>query len=112
MKIRITRGANYPASGGPEYPTAPFANIEAAQAWVDAFVAWYNDEHRHSSIGFVTPNERHCGESEELLAKRRCVYEEAKKRNPRRWSGKTRTWKSPNEVFLNPDKETVERLRN
>ncbi|MCP4447295.1 MAG: IS3 family transposase, partial [Myxococcales bacterium] len=61
---------------------------------------------------FVTPNERHCGESEELLAKRRCVYEEAKKRNPRRWSGGTRTWKSPCEVFLNPDKETMERLRN
>ena len=94
----------------PEYPSAPFADIEAAQAWVDAFVTWFNDEHRHSSIGFVTPSERHRGEGEELLAKRRCVYEKAKNRNPRRWSGKTRKWISPAEVFLNPDKETVERL--
>ncbi|MCP4449516.1 MAG: transposase [Myxococcales bacterium] len=75
----------------PEYPTAAFASIEAAQARVDAFVTWYNNEHRHSSIGFVTPAERHDGDSEQLLAKRRCVYEEAKKRNPRRWSGETRT---------------------
>jgi putative transposase len=96
----------------PSYPTAPFVNIEAARAWVDAFVAWYNDEHRHSSIGFVTPSERHRGQSEQLLMKRRCVYEAAKERNPRRWSGETRTWKAPKEVFLNPDKETLERLRN
>jgi len=96
----------------PNYPTAPFATIEVAKAWVLAFVAWYNGEHRHSSIGFVTPNERHCGRSEQLLAKRRCVYEEAKKRNPKRWSGRTRKWTAPNEVFLNPDKETLERLRN
>jgi len=73
----------------PSYPDAPFATIEAAKAWVDAFVAWYNDTHKHSSIGFVTPNQRHCGESEKLLANRRCVYEEAKKHNPRRWSGST-----------------------
>jgi putative transposase len=96
----------------PNYPNAPFASIEGAKAWVDAFVAWYNDMHRHSSIGFVTPNQRHSGESEQLLANRRCVYEEAKKRNPRRWSGSTRRWKAPSEVFLNPDKETLERLRN
>ena len=96
----------------PDYPTAPFANIEAATAWVDAFVAWYNDEHRHSSIGFVTPSERHSGQSEEILRKRRCVYEAARRRTPDRWSGSTRVWEAPEEVFLNPDKATLERLRN
>ena len=48
----------------PEYPTKPFADIQAATSWVDAFVSWYNDEHRHSRIGFVTPSERHAGQSE------------------------------------------------
>jgi len=96
----------------PEYPTKPFADIQAATSWVDAFVSWYNDEHRHSRIGFVTPSQRHAGQSEKLLAQRRCVYEAAKKRNPRRWSGDTRPWKVSEEVFLNPDRETLERLRN
>jgi len=96
----------------PEYPTKPFATIEDARRWVDAFVTWYNDEHRHSRIGFVTPNERHRGSCEKILQQRRCVYEAAKKRNPRRWSCGTRNWKVRKEVFLNPDKETLERLRN
>src|SRR5680860_1061235 len=30
-----------------------------AQAWVKSFVNWYNDEHLHSAIRFVTPNTRH-----------------------------------------------------
>ncbi len=96
----------------PNYPNVPFASIEAAKAWTLAFIAWYNGKHRHSSIGFVTPNQRHSGQSDQLLAKRRLVYEEAKKRTPQRWSGSTRKWTAPSEVFLNPDKETLERLRN
>jgi len=96
----------------PDYPTRPFANIDAASAWVDAFVVWYNNEHRHSSIGFVTPSQRHGGESAKLFSKRTCVYEAAKKRNPMRWSGKTRRWEARDTVFLNPDKGTLERLRN
>jgi transposase InsO family protein len=96
----------------PRYPRRPFASLAAAQAWVDAFVYWYNEEHRHSSISFVTPAQRHRGESEEILAKRRCVYQAAKQRNPERWSGSIRKWEAAEEVFLNPDKQTLERLRN
>tara|TARA_R110002096_G_scaffold77896_8_gene183386 strand:+ start:25413 stop:25673 length:261 start_codon:yes stop_codon:yes gene_type:complete len=57
----------------PNYPTAPFVSIEAATVWVDAFVTWYNGKHRNSPIGFVAPNQRHCGKIEQLLAKRRCL---------------------------------------
>jgi len=96
----------------PEYPTKPFANIEDAKAWVDAFVTWYNEEHRHSRIGFVTPSQRHSGKSEKLLRERRCVYEAAKRRNPRRWTGAVRNWNVRKEVFLNPDRETLERFSN
>jgi len=54
----------------PEYPQKPFDTIEAARAWVTAFVAWYNAEHRHSGIRFVTPDERHRGRENDVLANR------------------------------------------
>lgn len=94
----------------PEYPQAGFAKIEDAQQWCAAFVGWYNNEHRHSAIGYVTPCERHNGEAEAILAKRRYVYEQAKQRHPERWSGHTRTWETPAVVYLNPDKHTLEML--
>src|SRR5207237_9219992 len=43
----------------PAYPRMPFANIVSTHAWVTRFVAWYNGEHRHSAIRYVTPNELH-----------------------------------------------------
>ena len=95
----------------PAYPSKPFATIEEAQAWVTAFVTWYNDEHRHSAICFVTPSQRHSGQSSEILRKRRCVYEAARRKHPHRWSGETRKWKEPRKVFLNRDKETPEERR-
>ena len=38
------------------------------------FVPWYNDEHRHSGIRFVTPGERHRGEDTAVLQQRKAVY--------------------------------------
>jgi len=95
----------------PCYPRKPFENIEAARSWVESFVHWYNEEHRHSAIGYVTPSQRHRGDAEAILNQRRCVYEKAKQRNPERWSGAARSWRVRAEVFLNPDKDTLERLR-
>lgn len=91
----------------PDYPDKPFADIEAARAWVNAFVTWHNEEHQHSSIGFVTPSQRHAGESKTILQARRCVYEKAKRKHPERWSGSIRKWEEPKNVFLNPTKETM-----
>ena len=96
----------------PQYPRKPFASREDAGRWVEDFVHWYNEEHRHSAIGYVTPSQRHLGEAAAILAKRRSVYARAKQRNPERWSGAARSWDAPAEVFLNPDKQTLERLRN
>ena len=45
----------------PEYPSRPFASLEEARAWVAAFVEWYNTQHLHSGIRFVTPDDRHHG---------------------------------------------------
>jgi putative transposase len=90
----------------PGYPTAGFDSLEHAREWVEDFVAWYNTEHLHSGIGFVTPCERHEGSDEETLASRRAVYEAARQRHPERWSRDTRVWSSPSTVYLNPSKQT------
>jgi putative transposase len=93
----------------PEYPHKPFDTIDAARAWVTAFVAWYNAEHRHSGIRFVTPDERHHGRENAVLANRVRVYERARRRHPNRWSRSTRNWTPAPAVFLNPkrNQETI-----
>lgn len=89
----------------PEYPQRPFASLDEAQAWVDRFVAWYNTEHLHSAIRFVTPDDRHFGREKVILAKRRRVYKAARRRHPERWSGPTRNWDPVTTVYLNPEKK-------
>ena len=86
----------------PNYPRQPFDSVDAAWAWVERFVDWYNTEHKHSAIGFVAPDQRHRGRDIELFAARRAVYEEARRRHPARWSRRTRHWDAPAEVALNP----------
>ena len=89
----------------PTYPSQPFSSLDAARQWAAEFVHWYNEEHRHSSIRFVTPGQRHRGEDRPLLQQRTAVYEAARKRTPERWAGKTRNWEPILEVWLNPPKE-------
>lgn len=87
----------------PTYPRRPFESLLAARQWVGTFVQWYNHEHRHSAIGFVTPDQRHTGLDSALLNQRVQVYEAAKARHPQRWSGATRNWQPISIVHLNPD---------
>lgn len=91
----------------PEYPSRPFASLEEARAWVAEFVEWYNTQHRHSGIRFVTPDERHQGRDAEILAGRRVVYERARQRHPNRWSTQTRNWTPINRVRLNPENSSA-----
>jgi putative transposase len=93
----------------PAYPYRPFETLEQARTWVAGFVTWYNTEHRHSGIRFVTPNERHDGREGDVLAHRVRVYERARRKHPNRWSRGTRNWTPAPAVFLNPkrDQETI-----
>ncbi len=84
---------------GPTWPGI-FASSSEAAAWMAGWVAWYNDKHLHSGIGYVTPSSRHTGEDVDLLAKRRLVSERAREANPSRWSGKARSWSRPGAVRL------------
>lgn len=83
------------------YPSKPFESLDSANEWVDRFVTWYNTEHKHSGIKFVTPSERHEEKDKEILEKGSNVYKLAKRKNPNRWSGKTRDWSRVNAVHLN-----------
>jgi transposase InsO family protein len=54
----------------PGYPRRPFESIDAARVWVAGFVAWYNREHLHSAIRYVTPDSRHKLQDRAILAAR------------------------------------------
>jgi hypothetical protein len=86
----------------PELPVRPFEDLLHARRWVTDLVQWYNHEHRHSAIKFVTPQQRHAGQDISMLKSREVVYAAARKANPGRWSGATRNWSRIEEVHLNP----------
>ena len=88
----------------PDYPHKPFATVAVARAWVERFVAWYNHEHLHSALRFVAPADRHEGLDATILRRRRALYEAAKARTPRRWSGAVRNWTPIGAVYLNPQR--------
>ena len=97
----------------PNYPTQKFENIDAVIEWTARFVSWYNHEHYHSALKFVTPQQRHTGEDKLILAKRKLVYRQSKQQHPERWSGNTRNWDLTDTVTLNPNKKKAgERIVN
>jgi hypothetical protein len=91
----------------PGFPSAGFADLEAARRWAADFACWYNFEHRHSAIRYVTPAQRHAGEDRTLLAARHDLYQQARARHPQRWSGRTRDWSPIGAVTLNPERDSV-----
>ncbi|MBF4114292.1 transposase [Enterobacter cloacae] len=41
----------------PASPEKGFSTLGDARVWVESFVSWYNEEHRHSGIRYVTPGQ-------------------------------------------------------
>jgi len=91
----------------PAFPVAGFADLTDARKWVGQFVYWYNEQHRHSEIRYVTPAQRHAGQDHAILARRHALYQIARAQHPARWSGNTRNWQPVGSVWLNPEKETT-----
>jgi putative transposase len=89
----------------PKWPSAGFKDLTEARDWTLCFIRWYNSEHQHSSLNFVTPEQRHLGLDAAILAQRDVVYGAAKMHNPARWSGNTRNWKPAGAMSLNPCKK-------
>lgn len=79
-----------------------FDTIEESREWVNRFAYWYNHEHMHSGISFVTPHERHYGKDIEILKARQETYQKACETNPGRWSGKSKPWTRKEVVYINP----------
>ena len=91
----------------PEFPTKGFETLQAARQWGAQFVHWYNLEHKHSGIRYVSPHQRHTGEDHAILAARHALYTKAKERNPARWARHTRDWTPMGPVTLNPERDSV-----
>lgn len=93
----------------PKYPER-FESIEEAKKWMLLFANWYNEQHLHSGIKYVTLSQRHQGLDVDILKNRREVYEKAKAENPERWSNRAvRNWDREEKVYLNclqKDKKT------
>lgn len=86
----------------PEFP-ARFGSIEDARAHCQAFFAWYNGEHHHSALGWMTPNTVHYGGVEATTAVRQAALDAAHARHPERFVNKAPQAPSPPEaVWINP----------
>ncbi|EFC90417.1 Integrase catalytic region [Dethiosulfovibrio peptidovorans DSM 11002] len=90
----------------PAFPYQGFRSLQEAREWVQSFVYWYNEIHRHKALRFVTPGQRHRKEAKHILVQRREVFERAKSKTPERWGAREiRDLSLPDIVFLNPDNQ-------
>jgi putative transposase len=91
----------------PEFPAKGFADLDQARSWAAHFVRWYNCDHRHSGIRYVSPAQRHDGDDHAILAARHALYLRARELHPARWSRNTRNWSPVGAVTLNPERDAI-----
>jgi putative transposase len=89
----------------PDFPSR-FGSLEDARAFCRTFFAWYNTEHRHSSLGLLTPAMVHHGRAGEVRAARQVVLADAYAAHPERFVRKRpEPPPLPGPVWINPPKE-------
>jgi putative transposase len=71
----------------PEFPER-FNSLAEARTFCQVFFAWYNDEHRHSGIGYVTPAAMHTGVAAHIYAQRNDVLQAAFESHPNRFKNR------------------------
>ena len=79
-----------------------FTDLAHARSWFAGFVVWYNTEHRHSAIGYVTPQTRHEGGDLDLFATRNRTLSAARSAHPERWGKRIAIHEFDRVVYLNP----------
>ena len=80
-----------------------FGSLEDSRAFCRPFFRWYNTEHRHSGIAFMTPADLHHGRSSQILQARSATLDAAFEAHPQRFKGKRPHPKSPPKaVWINP----------
>lgn len=85
----------------PEFPER-FGCIEDSRSFCQRFFGWYNKEHYHSGIGFLTPEDFHYGRGEQIVKERQTVLMAAYEKHPERFKGrKPKPMNLPNAVWIN-----------
>ena len=89
----------------PEFPTC-FGSLEDGLSFCRPFFSWYNDEHRHSGIAYMTPRAMHYGESSTIHAARSAALAKAYAEHPERFvRGRPKPPALPEAVWINAPKE-------
>lgn len=81
----------------PEY----FRDIQNARGYVKSLVDWYNSQHMHSRLDYLTPEQMHKGEGEQIQRRRNEVIDKAREQNPKRFGTRRLRLRVPTEVRLN-----------
>jgi putative transposase len=91
----------------PDFP-ARFGCIEDARAHCQAFFAWYNTQHRHSGIGYMTPQAVHYGHAQALRDARQTALDAAFRACPKRFKGRRpQPHALPTAAWINPPPSEV-----
>ena len=89
----------------PEFPDR-FGCYEDAHGFCRVFFTWYNQDHRHSGIGMLTPEDLHYGRAEEILSIRQRTLDAAFLAHPERFvRGRPGPQKLPVAAWINPPKQ-------
>ena len=94
----------------PEFPDR-FGCLQDSRAFCQGFFRWYNQEHRHSGLGLLTPAMVHYGQAESVLQQRQAVLDVAYQLHPERFvRSAPKPPALPNEVWINKPAPTPEPL--
>lgn len=89
----------------PEFPER-FGCYQDAHRFCAEFFPWYNHEHHHSGLGYLTPHEVHYGLAHRRRDQRAGVLQQAYERNPQRFvRGLPQPALLPTAVWINKPKE-------
>jgi len=69
----------------PEFPDR-FGSIQDSRAFSQGFFRWYNQEHRHSGLGLLTPAMVHYNQTAFILEQRQAPSTISDRVRRRRWS--------------------------
>lgn len=92
----------------PEFPDR-FGSLEDARSFCQRFFSWYNNEHYHSGIGYLTPEQVQLGLSKHIVKEREAVLRNAYQRYPDRFKrGIPKPMALPEAVWINKPLEKKE----
>jgi len=96
----------------PDFP-GKFPEINDAEAFSQKFFSWYNKDHYHSGIAWLTPESVHYGHAADILEKRYQAMLQAYFKNPIRFNNKLPKQKQlAPAVYINPPQTVKINLGN